>query len=107
VRGDGQKKHLSAAVSLDCRESCWAAARVQARKEENEPELQAHTNAAYLVRNGRPVMMRAARQSVVNQWEAEIARYREANLVFTAAQKKEFFDQAERALAALRRPLQP
>jgi hypothetical protein len=107
VRGDGQKKHLSAVAQLECRESCWAAARVQARKEENEPELQAHTNAVYLMRDGKPVMVRAARQSVVKQWEAEIARYREAGLVFTAAQNKEFFDEAERALAALRRPLQP
>jgi hypothetical protein len=51
------------------------------------------------------VIVGAARQSVADQWEAEIARYRSLGLVFTSAQDKEFFDQAERALAELRRPL--
>ena len=51
-------------------------------------------------------MIRAARESIVSQWEAEIARYRAAGLVLTPVQNKEFFDQAEKALAELRRPLQ-
>jgi hypothetical protein len=106
VRGDGVATRLSATAQLQCEESCWAAARVKARKEENEPDLQAHTNPAYLLRGGKPVMVRAARQSVVDQWQAEIARYRNAGLVFTPEQNKEFFDEAERALAELRRPLQ-
>jgi hypothetical protein len=105
VKGDGSKTRLSATVQLRCEESCWAAARVRARKEGSEPDLQAHTNAAYVLRDGKPVMMRAARQSLVDQWEAEIARYRSAGLVFTSAQNKEFFEHAERALAELRRPL--
>jgi hypothetical protein len=105
VRGDGRQTRLSAKVDLKCAESCWAAARVRARKEQNEPDLQAHTNPAYILRGGRPVMIRAARQSVADQWEAEIARYRKAGLVFTAGQSQEFFGDAEKALAALRRPL--
>jgi len=105
VRGNGRQARLSATAQLKCEESCWAAARVKARKEESEPDLQAHTNAAYILRGGKPVMVRAARQSVIDQWEAEMARYRNASLVFNSAQSKEFFDQAERALAELRRPL--
>ena len=105
VRGDGSRTRLAATVKLDCAESCWVAARVKAREEEDEPELQAHTNAAYLLRNGKPVMVRAARQSVADQWEAEIARYRKAGLVFTAAQSEEFFGEAQKALALLRQPL--
>jgi hypothetical protein len=106
IRGGGRQTRLSATVKLNCPESCWAAARVKARKEKDEPDLQAHTNAAYLARGGKPVMVRAARQSIVDQWEAEIAQYRKAGLVFTSVQSKEFFDQAELALAALRRPLE-
>jgi hypothetical protein len=105
INGDGRQTRLSATVSLKCEESCWAAARVKVAKDETEPSLEAHTNAAYLVREGKPVMIRAARQSIADQWEAEITRYRAAGLVFTPEQNKEFFEQAERALTELRRPL--
>jgi hypothetical protein len=46
------------------------------------------------------------RQSLVDQWQAEISRYRNAGLVLTPVQAQEFFDEAERALAALRLPLE-
>jgi len=105
VRGDGQQKRLSANVPLNCSESCWAAARVKAVTEQNEPKLQAHTNAAYIMRGGKPVMVRAARQSIADQWEAEISRYRKAGLAFTASQAQEFFGEAERALTEVRRPI--
>jgi hypothetical protein len=106
VRGDGREKRLSATVPLKCEESCWAAARVKVASQDPEPAVEAHTNAAYLLRGGKPVMIRAARESIVGQWEAEIARYRATGLVFTPVQSKEFFDQADKALAELRRPLQ-
>jgi hypothetical protein len=77
------------------------------KKEEHEPDLQAHTNPAYILRGGKPVMIRAARQSLAEQWEDEIVRYRKAALAFTAAQSQEFFNEAEKALAALRGPLVP
>lgn len=104
VRGDGRQTRLAVTAPLQCAESCWVAARVKAHKQESEPDLQGHTNAAYVLRGGKPVMVSAARRSVAEQWEAEIARYRNAGLALTSAQDKEFFDQAERALAELRRP---
>jgi hypothetical protein len=105
VKGDGRQTRLESTLQLNCEESCWAAARVKAQKQGNEPDLQAHTNPSYILRGGKPVLVRAARQSVADQWQAEITRYRNAGLVFTEAQNKEFFDQAERALVEMRRPL--
>jgi hypothetical protein len=51
-------------------------------------------------------MIRAARESLVKQWEAQLAWYRSASLVFREeARRREFFDRGERALSELRLPL--
>jgi len=98
-KGDGSRVRLSASVAV---KDGWYAARVRAKKEKDEPELQAHTNPVYP--NG-PVMIPAARAAIAAQWEAELARYRTAGLVFSSAQEREFFEAGERALAELKRPL--
>lgn len=106
VPGDGRRTALTLSTRLDGAESCWVAARVSARKQEGEPDIQAHTNPAYLLKDGKPVMIRAAREALVSRWEAEMAHYRAARLIFPAeSAKREFFDAAQRALAELRRPL--
>jgi hypothetical protein len=106
VPGDGRSKKLTASVQIENPASCWVAARVTAAKQEGEPDIQAHTNPVYLLRDGKPVMIRAARESVVKQWEKQLAWYRSASLVFRdSAQGREFFDRAERTLTELRRPL--
>ena len=82
------------------------AARTVARKNDGEPDIQAHTNPVYLPVGGRPVMVRAARESVVKQWEVELAWYRSESLVFgDDARRREFFDRGERTLSELRLPL--
>ncbi|MEZ5353354.1 MAG: CehA/McbA family metallohydrolase [Bryobacteraceae bacterium] len=91
---------------IECAESCWIAARTRARKSDLDPPtlptLQAHTNPVYLLRDGKPVRVTADRRRVAAKWEEELAYYRSANVVFPgAAQRQEFFDLAERALAAL------
>jgi hypothetical protein len=106
VSGDGARTRLSASVTFRREESCWLAARVRARKEQDEPDIQAHTNPTYVLQGGKPVMAGRARQAVAELWQAEVERYRTANLVFPSArQREEFFSMAERALAELRRPL--
>jgi hypothetical protein len=45
----------------------------------------------------------SARNKVAAQWEAEVQHYRNAGLLFAQeAQRKQFFADAEKALAALR-----
>jgi len=105
ARAEGSgKSQLTLNTPVRATERAWYAARVRARKEESEPELQAHTNPLYL---GEPFVDPAARRVIADAWAEEIGRYRAKNLVFAnEQQRKEFFDSADRALAELRRPLQ-
>lgn len=104
--GDGRAARLTASARLEGGESAWVAARASARKEEGEPDIQGHTNPVYVLREGRPVMVRPAREAVAARWEKELAYYRGANLPFrNDAERQEFFAKAEQALAELRRPL--
>ena len=101
VKGDGERQRL--AVSVKASSDGWYAARVRARKEKSEPDIQAHTNAMY---PGGPVMLPEARRAIADRWEAEITQYRGAKLHWgSAAREREFFESAERALEELRRPL--
>src|SRR5438876_1066394 len=82
--------------------SCWAAARVVARKNQGEPDIQAHTNPVYLLSGGKPVRTRGARESLVKQWEEQLAWYRSTDIVFRDdIQRRDFFDRAERTLNEL------
>ncbi len=104
--GDGKQTSLTAGARLPQNESCWVAARVVARKQEGEPDIQAHTNAVYALRDGKPVLIRPAREALAARWEAELNYYKSASLVFpNETQKREFFRQGEKALTELRRPL--
>ncbi|MBM3727742.1 MAG: hypothetical protein FJW40_20265 [Acidobacteria bacterium] len=101
-QGDGSATRLT--LRLDGAKDGWWAARVRARKEQDEPEIQAHTNPQY---PGGAVMIASARRAVVRQWEEELERYRAAPLVFgSPGQRGEFFAAGERALAVLKQPLQ-
>src|SRR5262249_27737025 len=51
--GDGKRTALAASARLPEGESCWVAARVTARREEGEPDIQAHTNPVYVLRDGK------------------------------------------------------
>ncbi|MCX6624775.1 MAG: CehA/McbA family metallohydrolase, partial [Acidobacteria bacterium] len=104
--GDGRQTALQASVVLPAGESAWVAARVKARSFSSGPEVQAHTNPRYVLREGRPVMVRAAREAVASRWEKEFEYYKGADLPFAnEAERREFFDQGEKALQELRRPL--
>jgi hypothetical protein len=103
VTGDGRQTQLSVAAKLPNTESCWAAARVQAGAMEGEPRIQAHTNPVYVLKDEKPVRVAGVRETLAARWEAELAHYRNAPLVFASNdQRNDFLAQAERALAKLR-----
>lgn len=84
------------------------AARVQARAEDGEPEIWAHTNAVYALRDSRPVLLRAAREALISRWEKEMDYYRGPDLPFASeSQRRELLAKAEEALAILRGPIAP
>jgi hypothetical protein len=100
--GNGKRTRLETSAPLSAGESCWIAARVTARKDAGEPDIQAHTNPLYIVRNGRPISIPEARQSLAAKWKAELEWYRAGPLVFeTEAARRAFFDRGESALKIL------
>jgi hypothetical protein len=104
VRGDGSQTQLTATATASSAESCWVAARVRAQSLPGEPLLQAHTNPVWLLHNGQPVHVPAARRALAAKWEDEIAYFRQAGIVFPdAASQRAFFAQAEQLLSELRR----
>jgi hypothetical protein len=105
VPGDGKRTTLTASVRLPEGTSCWVAAHVVAKKLPGEPDIQAHTNPAYIVRDGKKINVPGARAAVAARWEKELEWYRAAQLLFPGErEKREFFDFAERAARELRKP---
>jgi hypothetical protein len=100
----GPKARLTIAADVDRSESCWVTARARAETRTGEPDIQAHTNPTYLLKDGQPVRVEEDRRAVAAKWEEELAYYRQAGIVFPdEAKRREFFEAAERALAGLRR----
>jgi hypothetical protein len=89
----------AASFSAAVKESSWIAARVQARHEQGEPEIWAHANPIYLLRDNRPVRVDADRQAVAARWRAELDYYRSPEVPFaTDAQRRELLQRGEEAL---------
>jgi hypothetical protein len=105
VNGRTNSSRLTITGRFPAGESCWLAARVVARKEEGEPDRQAHTNPMYVMKGGQPYFDQAVRRAVAARWEAEIAHYQQAGLIFPNDQlQREFFEKAAQALDILRIP---
>ncbi len=66
--GDGRQKELRLSFEVPVAGSVWVAARVRGRRVGNEPPIQAHANPVYVLRDRRPVHVKAARDSVVARW---------------------------------------
>jgi hypothetical protein len=103
VGGDGKRNALTASARLPGNASCWTAAHVIAENQPGEPELQAHTNPTYVLRNGKPVVDPLTRAALADRWQKEIEWYRSALVFPGERERKEFFDFAMRALRELRK----
>ena len=103
AKGDGKRTKLEVEVAVEGGESAWFAAHGVAKKEEGEPEIQAHTNPVYALENGQPVRVKEAREAYASRWAAELEYYRGAKLPFANEQQRmEFFTAGEKALGVLR-----
>lgn len=103
VRGDGKREKLEVEASMEPGESAWFAAHAVGRKADGEPEMQAHTNPVFVLREGKPVRVGGAREAIAGRWAAELEYYRGAKLPFQKEeQRREFFAAGERALSILR-----
>jgi hypothetical protein len=103
AKGDGSALQLSVEAPLGASDCCWIAARVRAQKQKEEPDIQAHTNPAWLVENAPADQLKAGREVIAQKWEAQLDHFRRAGITFSnATRRQQFFEAAERALAALR-----
>ena len=103
AKGDGKRQKLEIEVPVALGESAWFAAHGVAKKEEGEPDIQAHTNPVYALVNRQPVRVKEAREAYASRWAAEVEYYRGAKLPFANdRQRTEFFAACERAWEVLR-----
>jgi len=61
---------------------------VRGRQVEGEPTIQAHANPVYVLRDRRPVHIKAARESVAARWKREIEYYRGPDLTFADPEQR-------------------
>jgi len=89
--GNGEKE-LSLPFQFPIEESSWIAARAQSASLRPDLEIGAHANPVYVLKDGKPVYVKADREAVSEQWEKEAEFYRTAGLVFADdSQRTEFF----------------
>jgi hypothetical protein len=108
--GDGGQTELSLPFRLTLNESGWVAARVRCRRGEGEPlpEIQAHTNPVYVLRDHRPVHIKADRAAVLKRWEAEAEYYKGPALTFARPEHRQALrDKVDEALRVLRADPEP
>jgi hypothetical protein len=105
LAGNGRDTELSLPFKIPLEESSWVAARAQCPHRENEPELWAHTNPVYLLRDGQAVHVKADREALLGSWEQEVLYYKSPELTFAnEKQRQELIDKSEAALEILRNP---
>jgi hypothetical protein len=105
--GNGGKE-ISFPFQFPIAESSWIAARVQSASLRSGLEVWAHSNPVYVLKDGKPVYVKADREAVREQWEKEAEFYRTAGLVFAdEAQRAAFFRLVEQTRAILRGPQPP
>jgi hypothetical protein len=86
------------------------AARARGRRVQsvNEPEIQAHTNPVYVLRDRRPVHLKAARAAVAARWRSQLDYYRGNDLTFRDTRQRQELDAAlERATRILESAPEP
>ena len=110
LAGDGRQKELHLPFEIPLNESAWVAARVPgtARGQRNEPEIQAHANPVYALRDRRPVHVKTAREAVAARWKRELDYYRGTDLTFADPNQRQELETAlERATRILESEPQP
>jgi hypothetical protein len=108
--GDGSQTRLSLPFQLTLNESRWVAARARCRRAEGEtrPEIQAHTNPVYVLRDRRPVFNKADRQAVLKRWEGEAEYYKGPALTFAKPEHRQaLLEKVDEALRVLRAEPKP
>src|SRR5262249_15185380 len=76
VEGDGRQRELTLPFKTKITESSWIAARAKSISYDGEPEIWAHANPVYLLRDGKPVYIKRDRDAVRDRWAEEVEYYK-------------------------------
>jgi hypothetical protein len=99
--GEGRRE-IRLPFRLPIAESAWIAARATSASLPGEPEIQAHTNPVYLLRDGLPVSAAGAREALRARWARQAEYYRGPELTFADPRhRQELLRSVEAAAAAL------
>jgi hypothetical protein len=99
--GDGRRTTLSLSAPVDCPASCWVAARVQARKKPQEPDIQAQPTSLFA--QGRATSAPRRRGRCSRRGGRRVNYYRNAGPIFPSEPRKtEFSTPASGAEGAAR-----
>ena len=103
--GDGASTELSLPYKVRIDTSSWIAARAKAASDPEAPQMWAHANPVYLLREGKPVYVEAARRAVRDLWEEETAYYKRPSFLFRKPeQRREFLKLVEETRRILTGP---
>jgi hypothetical protein len=108
VHGDGRERELTLRFRTNITESSWIAARVKSVSYPGEPEIWAHANPVYLLKDGKPVYFKRDRDALRARWAEEVDYYRTAGLQFEKeSQREELLRMADETLRLLEGPQPP
>ena len=108
VEGDGKQRELTVRFPNQITESSWIAARAKTISYPGEPEIWAHANPVYLLKDGKPVHIKRDRDALRARWAEELDYYRTAGLQFEKeSQREELMRLATETLRLLEGPQPP
>jgi hypothetical protein len=108
AEGDGQQREVTIGLKTKIMESSWIAARAKTVSYPGEPEIWAHTNPVYLLKDGKPVYIKRDRDALRARWAEEVEYYKTAGLQFEKeSQRQELMQMANETLRLLEGPQPP
>ena len=108
VEGDGRQTELTLPFKAKVTGSSWIAARAKSVSYPGEPEIWAHANPVYVLKDGKPVYIKRDRDALRERWAAEVEYYKTAGLQFEKeSQREELMRMAEETLRSLEGPQPP
>jgi hypothetical protein len=108
VEGDGRQRELTLPFKTNVTESSWIAARAKSISYPGEPEIWAHANPVYVLKDGLPVYSKRDRDALRERWALEVDYYKTPGLRFEhESQREELLRLAEETLRSLEGPQPP
>ncbi|HWB97388.1 MAG TPA: hypothetical protein VG672_11810, partial [Bryobacteraceae bacterium] len=108
AEGDGRQREVTLPFRTKVTESSWIAARAKSVSYDGEPEIWAHANPVYLLKDGKPVYVPRDREAIRERWTQEVEYYKTAGLPFEKdSQREELMRLAEETLRILGGPQPP